>query len=302
LSKQERTLESISNLEKMSVAINKLAIANRKIDWTGLPVVPVLKKQPQFYLSADYAPVLNTVRSKGFQFGGNEFFPRREVQETAYNTGLQVGMKWGKGWSMETGLRYNSVRKSINHNKVITYKKLQEKLNNNGDYVSTVNLQLGSSAGPMESEVSISRASSAIVEDNTKIKMNIAFAHASNHLDLPLLIKKEWAIGSLAVSIKTGLNNRFLLNKSSSSHKVTVENKRFNTTDITFRERSNSKSKNDYSTHYIVGMGLEYNFQTGLSMYAEPTFIRSMQPIIGLRDASLYTQSKMINIGLRYKY
>lgn len=302
LSKQERTVQTVSILDKKGGSIDKLAIANQKIDWTNLSIVPVLNKQPHFYLSVDYAPVLNTVKSKGFQLGRNEYFPRKEVQETAYNTGIQVGMTWGKGWSVETGLRYNSVKKSISHNRVITYDKLAEKLNNNGDYESRVNFQLGSSAGPTETDVSFARASSATVAEDTKIKMNIAFAHTSSYLDLPLLVKKEWSIGSLALGIKAGLLNRFLLDKSLSSQEVTIENKRFNTTTTSFRERSNPKNKNNYSAHYLAGIGLEYNFQTGLSMYVEPTFIRSIQPIIGLSDASLYTQSQMINVGVRYKY
>ena len=302
LAKQERTIPLISLLDKKVVAINKLEIKNRKIDWSNLAIVPVLKKRPQFYLSADYAPVWKTVKNRGFQFGRNEFFPRKEVQETAYNTGLQVGLKWGKGWSVETGLRYNAVKASIRHNKVVTYEQMQEKLNSNGDYESVVNMQFGSSAGAIETDVSFARATSATIETDAQIEIDIATSNTLSHLDLPLIVKKEWAIGSLALSIKAGLLNRFLIENSIALEEVTIDNNSFNTTATSFKKRQSTKNKDDYSAHYLAGIGVAYTFQPGLSMYVEPTFIRSVQPVIGLRDASLYTQSKMLNIGLRYTY
>ncbi len=297
---KEIPLNNSIHLEKLQSLTNQLDIANRNINSLNLPISPVLKKRPRIYLAADYSPVQTTIKRKGLQSSKNDFFPKRETQETAYSTGLQFGIKLDKGWSFETGIRYSSIEKSIRHNRIIPYQVLQERLNGNGDYESIVKLQLGSSGGEVDTNISLSRSSSSTIASDTNINMDISYASKRSYFDMPLLVKKEWAIGSLVFSLKTGLLNRFLLNRSFELPQITLDDIRFNSKTNIFRERPNSKSNTNYSAHYIAGIGLEYTFRSGLSFYMEPTFIRSIQSINDPKSASLYTQSKALNIGFRY--
>ena len=296
-------VKSINNnilLELLPSLTNQLDIATRNINSFNLPISPVLKKRPRIYLAASYSPVQTTIKSKDLQSNRNDFFPKREFQETAFSTGLQFGVKLKKGWSVETGLRYSSTEKSIQHNRVIPYQILQEGLNGNGNYESIVKLQLGSSDGEVDTNISLSRSSSSTIASDTKINMDINYASKRSYLDLPLLVKKEWASGSLAFSLKTGLLNRFLLNRSFELQRITIDDIRFNSKTNVFRERPNSKSNSSYSAHYLAGIGLEYTFRSDLAFYIEPTFIRSIQPTNDSKEASIYTQSKVLNIGFRY--
>ncbi len=300
LSKKEIPLNTVSLLEKLPISIHQLGIDNRTINWKNLPLIPKLKKRLRFYLAADYAPILTTVKDKGAKLDQHEFFPRRETQETAFTTGLQFGLKWSKGWSLETGLRYSSINKRIQHNRIIPYQSLQERLNNSGEYESNLNLQLGSAQGAIDTDISLARSAVSTVASNAKINMDITFNSNRNYLDIPLSIKKEWAIGSFALSLKAGLLNRFLLTKNFELQEITLNDSRFNSRTNNFGERPNTKSSTNYAVHCLAGVGLAYTFQSNLSFYLEPTFIRSMQPVIGPRGASIYTKNKMLNVGFRY--
>jgi len=297
---KETALSKLSPLPHLTDAIHPLELPIAPINWKNTSITPILKKQPRFYITADYAPVWNIAKSKGFQFGKHNFYPKREVQKTAHNAGLQFGIKWHKGWSVETGLRYNRVNTIIRHNKRIPYKFLQEKLTNNGYYESKVNLALGSSRGTLETNISLGRASVSVVEETTNLNMETTFASDISHLDIPLILKKEWTIGPLALSTKVGFLNRFLLARSFELQEITIDDTRFNPTTIAFRERKVPKSINNFSAHYLVGLGVAYQFRPGFSFYVEPTFTRSMGPVVGVKNASIFLESSALNIGFRY--
>lgn len=302
LQPKEKRLNTFSILDKLPTSIAQLESKDRSINWTKSTITPIIKKRPKWYVAASYATVLTTVKDKGPKLDKNEFFPRQETQKTAYSTGLQFGIKLDKGWSIETGLHLFSIKKSMQHNRIIPYDFLQERLNNNGEYESKVNFELGSSEGAVDTDISLVRSSSSTVSSDAKINMDIVFSSARNYLDLPLIVKKDWAIGSFALSLKAGLLNRFLLSKNLELQQIIIDDDtQFNSRSSNFRERTSSSSKNNYSAHYLVGTGLEYTFIEGLSFYIEPTFIRSIQPVISPRGASIFTKNKMLNVGLRYE-
>ena len=277
-----------------------MKINHRTINGKIFPLVPKLQKRPRFYVAVDYAPISTTAKDKGIKLDKHEFIPRRETQQSAFTTGLQFGIKWHKGWSLETGLRYASINKLIQHNRTIPYQFLQERLNNSGEYESNISLQLGSAEGAVDTDILLARSAVSTVASDANININIAFNSDREYLDMPLLVKKEWAIGSFALSLKTGILNRFLLTKSFELQEIILDDGRFNSRVNNFRERINTKSSTNYTAHYLVGGGLAYAFQPSLSFYVEPTFVRSIQAVIGPRGTSIYTKNKMLNVGFRY--
>ena len=55
------------------------------------------------------------------------------------------------------------------------------------------------------------------------------------------------------------------------------------------------------SPNFLAGFGIAYQIQPKLSIYAEPTFVRSIRPIRQVRFADIYTEGKMVNLGIRYQ-
>lgn len=264
------------------------------------PTIPIPKKKPKIYFSVDFSPVRTIVKSKGFQFGKHDFFPKKESQKTAYSAGFQVGIQWNRGWSLETGIRYNAISSNTNHNRKYSFKSKQEKFTNNGYYESNVSFQLGSSNGTFDTDMSLARALSVYVEEDTKINLDFEFSTKKSLLDIPIIIRKQWAIGPIGLNIKAGLFQRFLLSKRSELQTVNLNDDRLSPIITSFQERKNNSTTTNSSTHYLVGVGLAYKFHPSFSIFIDPTFTKSLHPVIGNKGASIFTQSKTVNVGFRY--
>ena len=164
---------SISNLP---ILFNLLEIKDKVIPPTIPSIVPTIKNNPSFYLAVDYAPYWEETKIQGGRFGGVSLFSGLENQESSFTAGLQFGVHLGKGWIMETGVRYTNSNKSAQHTGNIPYQLLEERLSNQGIYESTLNLQLGSSLGAIETEVVLSRSSATSIEEQTDLGLNITFS------------------------------------------------------------------------------------------------------------------------------
>lgn len=292
--------KNVPLLNRQILPVASLSKLSPKIKSFNLSIIPAVKKKPRMYLSADFAPVQTIAKNKGFQFGIHDFFPKKEVQRTANALGFQVGLKWNNGWSLESGLRHTVINSTTNHSRMIAYQALQERLTNNGYYRSNISLQLGSSSGTFDTNVSLARASSISVETNTKISLDIEYATKRTLLDIPIVLRKEWKLGALSLSAKSGLIYRQLLHKSFELQTLKLNDIRFNSVVTAFQERRNNTIKNGSHMHYLVGFGCEYRLKPSLSAYLEPTFTRSIQPVNGQNGANIFIQSKMVNVGFRF--
>jgi len=224
-----------------------------------------------------------------------------ESQESSFTTGLQFGVNLGEGWIMETGLRHTNSNKSAQHTGSIPYQFLEERLSNQGIYESTLNLQIGSSSGAIETEVVLSRSSATSIEEQTDLGLNITFSKSITSLDIPLLVKKQWAIGNLGLNIRAGLLNRFIIDNNLETSNITVDDARFQSRIEPNEERNGTNKLSTYSPNFLAGFGMEYQLQPKLSVYAEPTFVRSIGPIAKIRFADIYAEGKMVNLGIRYQ-
>ena len=289
---------SISNLPTL---FNLLEIKDKVIPPTIPSIVPTIKNNPSFYLAVDYAPYWEENKIQGGRFGGVSLFSGLESQERGFTTGLQFGLNLSKGWIMETGLRYTNSNKSAQHTGSIPYQFLEERLSNQGIYESTLNLQLGSSLGAIETEVVLSRSSATSIEEQTDLGLNITFSKSVTSLDIPLLVKKQWAIGNLGVSIRAGLLNRFIIDNNLETFTVTVDDARFQSRIEPNEERNGTNKLSTYSPNFLVGFSMEYQLQPKLSIYAEPTFVRSIGPIAEIGFADIFAEGKMVNLGIRYR-
>ena len=289
---------SISNLPTL---FNLLKIRDKVIPPTIHSIVPTIKNNPSFYLAVDYAPYWEKNKIQGGRFGGVSLFSGLESQERSFTTGLQFGVKLGKGWIIETGVRYTNSNKSTQYTRSIPYQFLEERLSNQGIYESTLNLQLGSSSGAIETEVLLSRSSATSIEEQTDLGLNITFSKSVTSLDIPLLVKKQWAIGNLGLSINAGLLNRFFMENNLETFSIKVDDPRFQSRIKPNEERIGTNKLSTYSPHVLAGFGIAYQIQPKLSIYAEPTFVRSIQPIRKIGFSDIYAEGKMVNLGIRYQ-
>ena len=197
--------------------------------------------------------------------------------------------------------RYTNSNKSAQHTGNIPYQLLEERLSNQGIYESTLNLQLGSSAGAIETEVVLSRSSATSIEEQTDLGLTITFSKSVTSLDIPLLVKKQWAIGHLGLNIRAGLLNRFIIDNNLETFNVTVNDARFQSRIEPNEERNSTNKLSTYSSNFLAGFGVEYQLQPKLSVYAEPTFVRSIQPIAKIGFADIFAEGTMVNFGIRYQ-
>jgi len=289
------------SISKLPTLFSLLETEDKVIPPTIHSIVPIIKNNPSFYLAADYATYWEERKVKRGRFSeANPFFVS-ESQQKSFTTGLQFGVKLGKGWIVETGFRYLNSKISAQHTGKIPYPILEEKLINQGFYESTLNVQLGAPAEAVETEVVLSRSSATTVESNTVLNLDIAYSTSLSALDIPLLVKKQWTIGNLGLSINAGLLNRFIMENKLETFRTKVDDPRFQSRIKPNEERISANKLSTYSPHVLAGFGMEYQIQPKLSIYAEPTFVRSIRPIAEIGFADIYAEGKMVNFGIRYQ-
>jgi len=293
-SNQYPPLTNLPTIQKeLPVAISEKAIAISPF------VAPI--KNKKFYLAASIAPIWGTLNKKNNATNLMNFEPKKVRQKSAFSTGIQAGMNVGKGWSVESGLRYTTTNDSAEDTRTITYQQVAENLNNQGDFESNLTIPLGSSAGLTEAIVVLSRAAISTIEEGTKIDLDFAMANSQSYVDIPILARKQWRVGNLGFGITAGLLNRFLLEKSFDLPTITVNDQRFSAQSMYISEKEGSTTTTTYLPYCLVGIDIEYEIYPGLYIFITPTLSKSIRPTIEADSADLYAQEKMLNMGVRYQ-
>ena len=147
----------------------------------------------------------------------------------------------------------------------------------------------------------MSRSATSTVEENTNLDFDIRFSNNISYLEIPLILKRQLTFGRLEINAHAGLVNRFLVQKSFDFEGIFLEDVRFQSRPRVFREQANAKQKpKAYTINYLVGIGLAYQIRPKTKIYVEPTFSRSIHPILKVGRASLFSQNQSINLGIRY--
>ena len=112
------------------------------IDLLIAPIQSVVKKKPSFYVATMYAPIWSTNQIKGIPTRRSSLLPNREVQVSAFTTGLDMGFVLPNNWTIESGVRFTSINKQVRHTRNFLYFDLKERLAANGNFESDLNLSL----------------------------------------------------------------------------------------------------------------------------------------------------------------
>ena len=221
---------------------------------------------------------------------------RNEKNAKGTSVGVNVGWANKKGWAIETGVHYTQLENETVGRQTIPTEVLAANENSQG--VSNVDLTLNDAYGSSEIGLRLFNANNPS-EKGTPLSIRLAQSTQSRFVEIPLLVRKNWRFGKWSVGIKTGLLNRFNVSNASESPNITVEDNEFEVLASDFR-RDTRIENNKYTPQIIAGIGVEYFIQPNLSVYAEPSFSKSLRPTIDFGFASIQSQNMAMMVGMRY--
>lgn len=298
-SKEENYITKIKATQTSKIVarlVNPLPETQRKIA-INTPITPTIKSKPFLYLAANYTPLRkeNTGNTESFKATTNISGSEHSINNNS--AGLTFGVQFDKGWAVESGVRYNHTNKRIAFAGSIPPEQIEVIQNNQGVATHATTLKLGTPSSLIETDLVLSKNSVPMTDNETDL--DITLSKSIRSLDIPLLVKKRWAVGNLGLSIKAGILNRFILQNKYDAPQVTFKNQQFKVSSSSVKEVSEGHPTT-YTGHLVAGVGIDYTILPRLSLYVEPTFTRSLPPKTNLELATAYTQGKMVDVGIRY--
>ena len=214
-----------------------------------------------------------------------------------------MGKKLKKGWVVETGINYTQLNKTVTHSQPIPVNQLAEVATPNGVYESQVNFQVNTQNGDISTDLSLARNLNSTVASTEVLDLEMTYAHSKTYLDIPLLVGKEWQKGNWQVGLKTGLLNRFELTNTIQTPKFELNDERFTVLEGKLLPTKNGTaglSTAAYLPYFIASLSLEYYLNPSLSLFLEPSFASSLQPLPKLRGQNIRNHNSIMNLGMRY--
>ncbi len=258
-------------------------------------ITPALKKSSSIYLAANYSTI--SENSKVYTASDTPTgLMRNEKNAKGTSVGVNIGWANKKGWAIETGVHYTKLENETVGRQTIPTEVLAANQNSQG--VSNVDLTLNDAYGSSEIGLRLFNANNPS-EKGIPLSIRLAQSTQSRFVEIPLLVRKNWHIGKWSIGVKTGLLNRFNVSNTSESPNITVEDNEFEVLASEFR-RDTSIENNKYTPQIIAGIGVEYFIQPNLSVYAEPSFSKSLRPTIDFGFASIQSQNMAMMVGMRY--
>ena len=259
-------LEKVSSLPFSILDLPIQSISASLADLSSPPIQPVLNKKPSFYIAAMFSPIWTSSKTIGTPKRPADL-PKKEVQESAFTSGVDIGLNLPNNWSIESGFHITSVNKRIQHTRNVNYTDLEERRVDNDNFESEVDLTLGSSSGTIDAAISLSRIASTSIADETEVNLDIVHTQHKEFLDIPVIVKKQIRHNNWEWSIRGGIVNRILLNRTITFNPVSSDDNRFNVR-LKGHKRP-PKSNGYYAMDYLVGLGLAYHISCLL--YTSPS-------------------------------
>jgi len=260
------------------------------------PVTPALKKPSKMYVAANYSAISGDSKVFIASDENNELMAK-EKNTQGSSFGVNVGWSNKKGWAIETGIHYTQLANEAVVTQTIPGQVLAANSNSSG--ISEIDMTMNNAYGSSEIGLRLINKGGNTSETGMALSIQLAQTTQSRFVEIPLLVRKNWNIGKLNVSVKTGLLNRFNVSNEFETPSITVEDNQFEVLANDFR-RNTRIEQNKYTPQLIAGIGLEYYIQPNLSVYIEPTYSRSLRPVIDFGFANIHTQNKALTMGMRY--
>lgn len=257
---------------------------------------PVLPSTSNAYVALNFSPTTETLKAQDLIYPLPLNADQTEIAK-GKSIGIDVGLTNNKGWSIETGIHYTQMAKETLINQLIPTPLSETDLTI--EESEQLTFDWSDAYGQKEVDFNIKNTTSIPPVNVTALNMKLTQKTKSHFIDIPILVRKNWVFGKLNISAKTGLLNRFNVANSYEAPTLTSEDNRFELLATEFRQNTVIEN-NRYVPQLVAGIGLEYFIQPNLSVYVEPTFSKSLRPVIDFSAAAIHSENKALTMGMRY--
>lgn len=254
------------------------------------------EKSKTSYFTANYALVES---AQTFDHRRIQNFRRSNViQEENLNLGLRYTHFLNNNWFLEGGIHYSKSSAERHHLLQSRFQKNNESLGGNGNFESTHNLSLFSSAYDLETDVVLSRSSSSsTILDGINLRLVGIVTNEIQRLSVPVLVGHRLKHQNWNWTVKAGLSPTITLLDEVRLDRILSSETEFEVKAVTRTQRN--PNTQPMSWYFYAGSSLSYQFNEAWAIQLEPYFSRSLSAQIGIRN-SIFNHSTGIHLGLQY--
>ena len=165
-----------------------------------------------FYAGLSIAP---SYTSRQIKVIGNPVIPRDlnkiEMGDFSFSTGVNLGYKLSKNWSVESGFNYSKLSFQHNGRRQVRYTAVGEQINDRGEFERDYNFNLSTSSGEVDTDIALAREAGTDIPENEFIALQIQARQNIQYGSIPLITRYQFGKGKFQFGLKAGLVNRFLL-------------------------------------------------------------------------------------------
>jgi len=200
------------------------------------------------------------------------------TQDYSFNSGLLAGYQITKKWSIATGGLYSTIAYSS------TYPTLHARVGSDNTYHYIYRTVCGSIEVPNDDNV--------VLTSKDSLKNAAHCSQVIKIISVPVMVKYQVTKNRFTIYATTGFAANFILQE--------VANVSTGTSQYTIVNHITGLRKTNYS--YLVGTGIDYNLNNGMSVFAEPSFRTSITSLTQFNSFNCYPYSFGINMGLSFHF
>lgn len=263
----------------------------------NMPKIIPEKIKSTSYLTANYAL---TESAQTFDHRRNQTFRRSNViKEQNINLGLRYTHFLDNNWFVEGGAHYSKSTAERSHLLRSRFQKNNERPSSNGDFESTHNLSLSSSAYDLETDVVLTRSSSSnTILDGRNLRLIGIVTNEIQRLSVPVLVGHRLEYQKWNWMMKAGFAPTITLLDEVRLDRVLSSEDEFEVQSITRTQRN--PNTQPLSLYFYAGSSLSYRLNEALAIQIEPYFSRSLTAQRVSRNSAVFNHSTGVHLGLQY--
>lgn len=213
--------------------------------------------------------------------------------------GIDLGWRISRKWQLESGLHHFSYQAVSIHERQFNFSTGTEHIPTLGPNDTDLELELHSPLGEMEVLFIFTRDPSAVIPDGALITLNIETQSRLNYLSIPLVLQYEFlSKDRLGMFIKGGVSGQILMNDRFELQEVTSPDSPLRLIDGETLAKPSGIERHIFN--YLVGAGLDYRLSPRFSITLEPTYTRSLNPLVK-NELVIHSATLGIFGGLRFR-
>ncbi len=196
------------------------------------------------------------------------------VEDYSFNSGLLLGYNLAKHWSVSSGGIYSTIAYTS------TYSTLHASIGSDNLY----HYKYHSSCGSLE----IPNDENVVLKKTDSLKTSATCSQVIKILSVPIMIKYQTTRNRFTMYATTGIAVNFIMNQIA---KVQIASSNY-----TITNTITGQKKMNYS--YLIGTGLDYNLNNGMSIFIESSFNTSITSLTNNGFYNCYPYSFGFHAGL----